>query len=121
MANDTQKKLGRRQTLQILGMGSLGAASLVSLGGCSSGGGGEGGGEQASAGTGCNAPIEPQSQTLRTNLQYKEVSPEAEKNCSNCAQYIEGAHGDCGGCKLFSGPVQPKGYCLSWAPKQAAG
>ena len=36
-------------------------------------------------------------------------------NCANCAQYVEGQYGDCGGCNLFSGPVQPQGHCLSWA------
>ncbi len=71
---------------------------------------------EAPAADDCAAEIEPQSQQLRTTLGYVAQSPNAEQLCSNCAQYVAPAEGkNCGGCKLFSGPVQPKGYCRSWA------
>jgi hypothetical protein len=120
MSHHEDNKVGRRRTLQLIGVGGLSAAGLLVLDGCSKGEeGGGGGGGQAAAGEGCNTPLDQQSQTLRGQLQYKEVSEKENQNCANCAQYIEDApYGDCGGCKLFSGPVQPKGHCLSWAPKQ---
>ena len=43
--------------------------------------------------------------------------PSADKDCANCVQYVEAAPNTCGGCKLVKGPINPKGYCLSWAAK----
>lgn len=68
----------------------------------------------------CNATIDDTSKKLRSTLQYVEKSAIAEKNCGNCLQYVAPEGGKkCGGCKLFTGPVQAAGYCLSWAAKQA--
>ena len=53
---------------------------------------------------------------MRTTLQYVEKSPHADKMCKGCAQYDATKHNPCGGCKLFAGPVQPGGHCLSFAP-----
>lgn len=117
---DNDTKLGRRRTLQIIGMGSLTATGLLTLAGCGKSEGGGGAAPQEAAGTGCNSPIDQQAQTLRTSLQYKDQSEKPDQKCSTCAQYIEAKYGDCGGCKLFGGPVQPNGNCLSWAPKEAA-
>jgi len=74
----------------------------------------------------CNDPADydAQSAQMRKTLQYVEKTEKEGKYCSNCMQYLEkssngkGPSG-CGGCKLFAGPVNPKGYCLSYAPKQA--
>lgn len=61
-----------------------------------------------------------QSEQMRQALSYVDVSPEDAKHCENCALYVA-AQGDaaCGGCNLIKGPIAPKGYCTSWAPKQA--
>ncbi|MGF1466622.1 MAG: high-potential iron-sulfur protein [Sandaracinaceae bacterium] len=122
MANSSDGTVGRRHTLRILGAGGLTASGLVYLAGCGGGdeGGGGGGGESA-AGQGCDAPIEAASQTMRNNLQYRPESPEEGKQCNNCAQYVEGQYGECGGCNLFQGPVQPGGHCLSWAALEEGG
>lgn len=72
---------------------------------------------KATDGKGCAAPVDAKSKQMRKTLQYVEKSPKDDKNCLNCVQFIADKHGDCGGCKLFSGPVQPKGYCASWAAK----
>ncbi|MEL7369772.1 MAG: high-potential iron-sulfur protein [Myxococcota bacterium] len=67
----------------------------------------------------CNAAIDATSKQLRSTLQYVEKSKIEGKQCGNCLQYVEPAAGkSCGGCKLFTGPVQTNGYCLSWAAKQ---
>jgi hypothetical protein len=113
MSTTNDSKLGRRATLRVLAASGLAATGLLSLAGC---GGEEGGGGSGGGGaTGCNTPVDAQSQQLRTTLQYRAVSQEQGKNCSNCAQYTAGTFGDCGGCNVFTGPVQPNGHCLSWA------
>ena len=55
--------------------------------------------------------------TMRTSMKYKD-SPEGDKSCSNCIQFVAGASaGALGGCKIFPGDteVSPKGYCAAWA------
>ena len=128
------EKIGRRHSLKVVGFGFLGAAGLVNLAACSkeeakkpaspapaapAPAAKEAPAEPAAAagGEGCDATIDAQSAQMRTALQYKEASDQEGKNCANCAQFKPGAHGDCGGCNLFTGPVQNNGYCLSWAAK----
>ncbi len=130
-------KIGRRHSLKVVGFGFLGAAGLVNLTACSSK---EESAKpppkpaapaapaapaekapaepaQAAGGEGCDATIDAASTQMRTALQYKPASDQEGKNCSNCAQFKPGEYGDCGGCQLFTGPVQNNGYCLSWAAK----
>ena len=110
-------KVTRRRALHVIGIGGL-AVGLSPLAGCGGEESGGGGGGEA-AGEGCNSPIPQAKQQLRSNLQYVDQSPHENKNCANCAQYVEGAFGDCGACNAFGGteggPVQASGYCLSWA------
>jgi len=108
-------KLSRRYTLRIIGAGgvSAGLLPIVGCGGEDSGGGG--GGDEPEDATGCNAPIDEQSQQMRRTLQYVDESQVEGRECSNCAQYVADQYGDCGGCNVMSGPVQPGGHCLSWA------
>jgi hypothetical protein len=136
-------KIGRRHSLKVVGFGFLGAAGLVNLAACSkeeSAGEAEAAGgakkapakqaeaagdakkapakqAEAAGGEGCDATFDAASAQMRTALQYKEASDQEGKNCANCAQFKPGAYGDCGGCILFTGPVQNNGYCLSWAAK----
>ena len=66
----------------------------------------------------CSSGIDDTSKKLRSTLQYVEKSVTEGKQCNNCLQYVAPEGGKaCGGCKLFTGPVQPSGYCLSWAAK----
>jgi hypothetical protein len=130
-------KIGRRHSLKVVGFGFLGAAGLVNLAACSkeeSAGGAKKAPAQpaeaapvakeapaepaaAAGGEGCDATVDAQSAQMRTALQYKEASDQEGKQCANCAQFKPGEYGDCGGCNLFTGPVQNNGYCLSWAAK----
>lgn len=120
--NKTSKKLGRRRTLVVLTTTALAAGGLLALGGCKGGDKKEGGGEdKAAGGTGCDTPIDAKSKKQRKTLQYVAKSPDPAKNCGNCAQWIAGKYGDCGGCKLFEGPVVAGGYCASYAPTKAEG
>jgi hypothetical protein len=121
--NDS-KLLGRRRTLQLLGIG-LTATGIVSVIGCddknkASGGGGGGGSKETKTATAdCDSTIDDTSKGLRKTLQYKDTAADPAKKCSGCAQFEAGKYGDCGSCKLFTGPVQPTGGCLSFAPKGA--
>jgi len=56
---------------------------------------------------------------LRDQLEYVDVSPHGEeKNCVNCQFYRQPPkEGQCGACTLIQGPINPAGYCNSWAPK----
>jgi hypothetical protein len=126
-------KIGRRRSLKVVGFGFLGAAGLVSVAGCTSKeetkapakpaepapAAKEAPAEPAAAagGDGCDATIDAQSAQMRTALQYKAASDQEGKNCANCAQFKPGEYGDCGGCNLFTGPVNNNGHCLSWAEK----
>jgi hypothetical protein len=54
---------------------------------------------------------------MRTALQYVDKSPEAGKECDNCAQFEPAGADKCGACKIVKGPISPKGYCKSWSQK----
>jgi len=55
---------------------------------------------------------------LRTQLQYRDLSPHGEnKNCKRCTFYLTAKKDDCGRCTLIKGPIHPLGYCNSWAAK----
>ena len=56
---------------------------------------------------------------MRTSTKYKD-SPDGEKKCADCAQFVPGATAkDKGGCKIFPGDteVSPNGSCIAWAKK----
>ncbi len=117
--NGESKAVGRRRSLQLLGMG-VAAGGLFVLTGCpkSSGSGGASKGSSASD-LDCDSTIDDTSRGLRKTLQYSDKAVAPEKKCTACSQYEAGKYGDCGACKLFTGPVNPNGGCLSFAPKGA--
>lgn len=64
------------------------------------------------------AELTEQDRATRTQLQYVDASPQADRHCNNCMLYVEPANGSaCGGCTAFAGPVAPLGWCMVWAPK----
>jgi hypothetical protein len=56
---------------------------------------------------------------VRTSLGYEDTSTQPGKQCSGCVQFIPGPQGACGTCKVIKGPINPGGYCKSFAPKPA--
>src|SRR6185437_95598 len=54
---------------------------------------------------------------VRTSLSYVDNSMEPGKNCQKCQQFLPGAPNACGGCKVLKGPINPSGYCKSFAAK----
>lgn len=121
--NGESKSLGRRHTLQLLGMG-LAAGGLFGAEGCKSSNGGSGEGDKKESGAkaqDCKASIDEASRTSRRTLQYVDKAAVQEKNCAACAQFVPDQYGACGGgCKVITGPVKAEGGCLAFAPKGAA-
>lgn len=100
----------RRQFIQI----SLGAAFGASiLGACSS--------TSAPKAVTCTdvSGLAPMDAQIRTALAYQDKSTTPEKTCGNCVQFVAGAPAACGTCKVVKGPINPSGYCKSWAAKPA--
>ncbi len=106
-----QSKMSRRVFL-VRGAGATAAvgAGLLTLGaGCG-----------GSDGPNCQdvTALTDAERSARVNPGYVEVSPHAAaKNCTNCNFFTAGAANDCGTCTLVKGPINPTGYCNSWAIK----
>jgi len=65
------------------------------------------------------AALAAKNEPLRAAMKYKD-SPEGDKQCSNCLQFVPGKTAkDLGGCKVFAGDteISPKAYCGAWAKK----
>ena len=69
------------------------------------------------AGASLTASMVPSKNALAQQKVSKETAkyqdkPSADKQCSNCAQFIPN-----NGCKLVEGTVSPQGYCILWQKK----
>ncbi len=54
----------------------------------------------------------------RSSLGYHDRSPDPNKGCLKCIQYVEPPKADeCGSCKVMKGPVHTKGSCNVFSPK----
>jgi hypothetical protein len=53
---------------------------------------------------------------VREALHYTDRSPDPQKLCNGCQQYVPNSDADCGGCKLMKGLIHPAGYCSAFAP-----
>jgi hypothetical protein len=107
--DDDTPRFGRRRALQIFGAGLGAATGVLALTGS----------EAHAEALNCKnkVTVDPAATQVRRTLQYIEKSNVPGKKCDNCAQWEAGKYGQCGGCKLFSGAVNPDGHCLSWAAK----
>jgi len=62
--------------------------------------------------------LAPADLSVRTALAYADVSTEPGKSCLTCQQFVApAAPGTCGSCKVLKGPINPAGYCKSFAAK----
>jgi len=65
------------------------------------------------------AAFAARNDAMRTTMKYRD-SPEGEKSCGNCVQFLPGkSPADNGGCRLFPDDtdVSPKAYCVAWAKR----
>lgn len=57
---------------------------------------------------------------VRKNLGYQKSSPTEETQCQHCNLWLPPRENEsCGGCTLFTGPIEPQGTCTYWAPRQS--
>lgn len=102
--------IDRRKALRVIG--SSVAATVVSASGVAFA-------DDAKVDCSKEGEIDKTSKQMRTALKYVDKSPKKGQNCVGCLQWVAPEKGkNCGGCKLFTGPVNPNGYCLSFAPKK---
>jgi len=58
--------------------------------------------------------------SLRASLNFTNQSPIGpEKDCLGCTFFhaVSQDPRDCGRCEIIQGPVNPRGYCVSWSPR----
>jgi High potential iron-sulfur protein len=55
---------------------------------------------------------------LRETLHYTDRSPNPDKLCNGCQQYLPNTDADCGGCKVIKGLIHPAGYCAAFSGKR---
>ncbi|WP_179862167.1 high-potential iron-sulfur protein [Longibacter salinarum] len=125
--SNARKGVSRRgfiQKLSALGLAGFGASAI--LAGC--GGSDDSGSatsDTAASGnlqcddlSGLTASERERRQTQVEALQYVEESETEGQYCDNCLFYQQPEEGsECGGCQLFPGPVNPKGWCNTWQAK----
>jgi hypothetical protein len=102
------KKWTRRALLERGAVwGLVMASGAAGFGGC-------GGGLDCS-----NPPgLTQEQRDLRRSLAYVERAPNASQRCEVCRFYTAPEQPNrCGGCTLNLGPVNPQGYCSSFAPR----
>jgi|SRR5579859_3388894 len=64
--------------------------------------------------------LTPDEVTARHTLEYVEKTPDPQKYCTNCQQFVPPPSGKgCGTCKVVKGPINPDGHCKSWLAKGA--
>lgn len=62
--------------------------------------------------------VDPTDVQKRKSLGYASKSPLPDSQCDNCKLWVPAQEGkECGGCLLFTGPVNPEGHCTYWAPQ----
>jgi hypothetical protein len=107
--NVDEKKLSRRTLLErgaVLSLVVVGASA-----GLSACGGGE---------LDCSSPqgLTDQQRQQRQALSYVDRTPNPSQRCETCNFWQQPqAAGQCGGCTLNLGPVNPQGYCSSFVAR----
>ncbi len=115
--------LNRRRFIQritVLGAATVGAGYLTACGPGEGGGEGEGEGGGETAALDCTdvSALDESQVAVRTSLEYVEMSETEGENCTNCQQYqVPDTEGSCGTCLVVPGPINPEGWCSSWAEK----
>lgn len=117
--SDTLTRRNFIQRLAVVGSVVVGAGALAACGSE----GAESGGDDAAA-LACTdvSALTEDEKTTRTTLNYVDASVTEGKNCTNCQQFqadAANAAGSCGACLVVPGPINPAGYCDSWAEKTA--
>lgn len=60
--------------------------------------------------------LSPDDAKARSALGYLDSTPNAERSCDRCTQFIAAKSG-CGSCRILPGPISPAGSCRVFASK----
>ena len=61
--------------------------------------------------------VQPESEALRTSVNYVESAADPAAACARCAFFTaDPGGGACGSCQILSGPVDATGHCDSFSP-----
>lgn len=122
MKNDSDS---RRAFLQKVGAVAASLTIVPIAAGCGGGdnGGASGQGEAAGgavANVDCSdlSSLTENDMQLRENLKYVVETADPAKRCDNCQFYVT-TDETCGTCTILKGPIEPAGYCMTWAAKPA--
>lgn len=63
------------------------------------------------------AKLSPEDAKQREALHYTDHSPDPQKLCNGCQQYLANTDADCGACKLLKGPIHPAGSCVAFSAR----
>jgi hypothetical protein len=114
---EPSRRVFLRRALALGAAGAGGGVLLSACGGGGDGGDGEsGGGESGSGGVTCDTSgLTQEEKKQRQRFQYVAQTEKPNERCNNCQFWKpDQVEGECGGCQLFPGPVNPKGWCNSW-------
>lgn len=65
-----------------------------------------------------DTPLTHEQITTRAHLRYVEQTKIPTRTCDNCKIYINPQpNKSCGGCQVLTGPIHPKGWCMSWVAR----
>jgi hypothetical protein len=62
------------------------------------------------------ACVGPDSESLRTSLNYASTGADATATCAHCAFFTADSGGPCGACQILGGAVDSTGHCDSFSP-----
>jgi hypothetical protein len=114
---EPSRRVFLRRALALGAAGAGGGVLLSACGGDGDGGDGEsGGGESGGGGVTCDTSgLTQEEKKQRQRFQYVAQTEKPNERCNNCQFWKpDQVEGECGGCQLFPGPVNPKGWCNSW-------
>lgn len=63
--------------------------------------------------------LSPQDLATRTTFNYADRATDPNKKCNRCQLFQAAAPGQCGGCTLVKGPVNPEGGCTAFVARPA--
>src|SRR5690606_40511848 len=64
----------------------------------------------------CSSDLTDADFEMRKNLGYQKESPTEDTQCQHCNLWLPPRPNEsCGGCTLFTGPIEPTGTCTYWA------
>lgn len=110
-------KIRRREAIGIVGQCVLGCTALATI--VAKSNEALAGDDKEKLDCSKEGKIDTTSKNLRKALKYVEHSKLKGQVCSRCMHWKAPKEGkQCGGCNFFTGPVNPDGYCQSFAVKK---